>query len=667
MSSTPTKLALALEDAKEKIKDTILAQASSPGPVPIPQEKHIRPASSKLNTLLGTKHVKDERPSLFKRIGVPQRPTYDLVSDHVLGKDVEEHRTFLENSSTYATHVAQRLNHLRMQRQSDLETDQTADDSDVFVGVEGDGRPVWNHILDEQRGWHSTLPEIDLQPPSIEDPFHARQVLDIKGDWPKRLAWSDRLTFRQWFVCDENIRATQACEAIIDAPSSSLNPYVIVGQPHAGCSHLLHATGQALLRRQEGHVLMVGAADVANLDALTSQWQDALAAASAILVDDVHEFAAHQDWSHQLGILLDHALNLGLQVIVAGRSKPDRLPPSRLKEVLRHSASSTVQIPSRATLMAYGTWRSSQLNLLVNDVHLAAMVSMEPTGWRAMEGRLQQLVVAFDSGAVLLEHDSVVDLLNGDVPGRTAKHQALEQQRVDDTASQLIGQAIDSVYSSVDTGGVELHSPLASMDDDDYEPPEWDASEFMERDDSNVNQRVAQTIAKITPAAPSVLDVNERERHLIDRSRTLEVDDAWRAADVLAALDEEIDARIDHRQSFMKQDSEELNRLEERMVFLAQEATEADIERLISIADELRELEERLAVLDPVQQPLPRLEHTRSPSTQQGMDEYEPEGDWDIDEAEVEANDLLMNEPPQKTLIRLGRIRPKTVLMGEEE
>ena len=103
------------------------------------------------------------------------------------------------------------------------------------------------------------------------------------------------------------------------------------------------------------------------------------------------------------------------------------------------------------------------------------------------------------------------------------------------------------------------------------------------------------------------------------------------------------------------------------MVFLAQEATEADIERLISIADELRELEERLAVLDPVQQPLPRLEHTRSPSTQQGMDEYEPEGDWDIDEAEVEANDLLMNEPPQKTLIRLGRIRPKTVLMGEEE
>ena len=56
------------------------------------------------------------------------------------------------------------------------------------------------------------------------------------------------------FVTDENMRSTRACESIVDSPGGHLNPLVVVSEVHAGCSHLLHATGQALLRRQEGEV-----------------------------------------------------------------------------------------------------------------------------------------------------------------------------------------------------------------------------------------------------------------------------------------------------------------------------------------------------------------------------------------------------------------------------
>ena len=44
---------------------------------------------------------------------------------------------------------------------------------------------------------------------------------------------------------------------------------------------------------------------------------------------------------------------------------------------------------------------------------------------------------------------------------------------------------------------------------------------------------------------------------------------------------------------------------------LAQRAVEADIEELITIADELRALEERLVELDPDREPLPPLRKRR--------------------------------------------------------
>ena len=48
------------------------------------------------------------------------------------------------------------------------------------------------------------------------------------------------------------------------------------------------------------------------------------------------------------------------------------------------------------------------------------------------------------------------------------------------------------------------------------------------------------------------------------------------------------------------------------------------------------------------------------------LDSYEPDGEWNIDGTGIEADDLLKDEP-EKVKIRLSRIYPRTVLVGEEE
>tara|TARA_B110000444_G_scaffold154386_1_gene144506 strand:+ start:44286 stop:46340 length:2055 start_codon:yes stop_codon:yes gene_type:complete len=684
VTSPPTKLRLALEDAKEKLRDSIHTHsASDSAPIPEASPQPKRKAQSKLNTLLGRSEVEDGRLSLFQRVGVSQRPTYDLIADRVLGPSVGEPTSFLDLDSSYADHVAERLKKMRRSSLGDNESHLQSEGEDGTVGVEGDGRPVWSHILDEHRGRSSVALESELLPVDQDHPLHARNVLEIRGDWPKRMPWSDRLTFRQWFVTDENMRATQACESIVDSPGGRLNPLVVVSEVHAGCSHLLHATGQALLRRQEGAVLSLSAADAVGLNGLENEWQDALSGATALVIDDVHEFGQDSEWAHQLGILLDHALNLGVQIVAGGRTHPDDFPPSRLKEVLRNASAVLLTVPSVASLMAYGSWRCAQRNLLLNDVHLARLARLEPSGWRAMEGRLEQVSIALDAGEVLLKHDDINDIVNGTHRSIKSQSQTLETQRVDDLAATLVSEAIDQVYSNVEPGGIELHSEIQPWEEDDYQPPEWDGKEFILNGDRVVDQRVSEIMESITPSRPSVLDVNERDRHLIARNERIEYGDAERAADILVDLDVAIDTRMNRSTKDTLDSSFELNRLEEQMVELAQRAVDADIDALIDIADELRTLEERLVELDPDREPLPPIEPDmpaknrrvvgrKSSSTQvqtvDELDDYEPDGEWNIDGIGISAEDLLEDSTvPDYTLVHLGRIYPKNILMGEEE
>lgn len=672
----PTKLRSVLEEAKRHLAERVELQEKAPAPAP---KGEAVPAKSKLNTMLGRMSIPVKPSSVFQPVGVVQRPTYDLIADRVLGKDVGEPRSFLDTTSSYADHVAQRLRHLNEQLNLNPKPTLAAETDHPYVGVEPDGRPVWSQVLDEHRGRVSHQLNDELAPPSLGEAHHHGEILDLSSAWPSRLSWSTQTTFKQWFVAEENLESTQLCEATVDAPARLINPLFIESHPQSGCSHLLHATGQAMLRRGEGHVLMITASDALTVDITDHMWRHAMTGAIALIVDDVQEFAADPDWNHQLGVLLDQALNLGLQVVAGGRGPLADYAPSRLKEVLSTSPSVRLRPPNASTLLAYGRWRCGQKNLLVSDGHLAQLARMRPTGWRPFENRLTEVALAMERGSVLLDHDDVADLLSSS----SRSQPPIEQQLpVEDLATQLVGEVLDSVYSSVDAGGVDLHAPLSSLSEDDYEPPEWDSATFAANRPDGFEERLKATIESVSPSHPSVLEVHERERHLLNAHHRLEGKDVERAVDILVDLDESIDRRMGRSDAASIQETTELNRLEEQMVVLAQRAVDADIDELITIADDLRELEERLVAIDPDREPLPPFEDDApserrhvgrrrskpASSPQESLDEYEPEGEWDIDGTGIEASDLLEDEPtPTPHVVHLARLHKRHVLAGEEE
>jgi len=680
---SPTKLRSVIEEAKQHLRETIASHQSQASSPPSHSDDAGQPARSKLNTLLGKQTVEHRPVSLFQSVGVPQRPTYDLIANRVLGPNVPEHRSFLDEGSAYADHVAQRLRILQERLDSSMIEDNAVGAPSAFVGVEDDGRPVWSQVLDEQRGRPSNAISEDLGLAEESRASLLSSVVEAVPSWPERLTWSSQRTFKHWFVAEENFEATQLLEAAIDQPSVRFNPLFVEATPQSGCSLLLHATGQAWLRRSEGHVMMLTAADVTAIDPLEVAWKGALPGATALIVDDLHEFAHHESWKHQLGLLLDHALNLGIQVLVGGRSSPAALPASRLKEVLQKSTAVQLRLPSVASLMAFARWRCVQKNLLMSDIHLAQLVRMKPSGWGAVQSRLEHVALAVERGEVLLDHEPL-DRLFGRSPAPLEVDR--ETQRVEDVAASLVGEVLDSVYSSVEPGGIELHAELQPWGEDPYTPPAWDEGGLASERTRGFEEQLATTVAEVTPGRPTVLDVHERERHLISNREPLEGEDLGRAVEAMVDLDTAIDERMYAGQFAAVATTSELNQLEDRMVSLAQRAMEADIEELITIADELRALEERLVELDPDRESLPPFEDDVEPTQRRkvtrrrkpqpiapvdepstSLEEYEPEGEWNIDGEGISAEDLFDEDPTSPRRVPLARLRPREVLVGEEE
>lgn len=640
----------------------------------------VRPAS-KLNTLLGTAHVPRDRLPLFQRVGIEQRPTYDLVAERVLGANVASHRPGWTDSG-YATHVAERLDRLRKQWDASSPVTNLDDNATSFIGWEADGRPVWRRVLDEHRGTETVVDD-DPLPPIQTPPSSSFKGHDsVPGStWPPHVIRSSHMTFKHWFVGEENFAATQTCEGVIDRPGGSLNPLMVQATPQSGCSHLLHATAQALLRRQSGAVLRIAESDVVGRDGPLPGWEDVLAQALALVIDDLHAFVGHETWSHHLGVMVDAALNLGVQVLLGGHVSLDDVPPSRLRDVLRTATVVRLTSPSRPTLLAYARWRCSHKNLLLHDVHLAQLVEGGTGAWRSVDGALERLSLALKGGEVLLEDDDVRELLEHGTLSRPVID-APERARVADVARRVVGAAVDHVLTDQDLSGVALHAAPLVMSDDEYTPPSWSAEDLLGADDDAAARHLRTTMEAVTPSMPSVLDVNERDRYLLERHESLRFDDVERAVDTLVALEEQIDAELAASDAHVVEGSSELHQLESAMVELAQRASSADIDELITIADELRDLEERLVALDPTRDPLPafdeeprqvpkkrrfgRRERTQS-STSEALDSYEPEGEWNVQADGIEASDLLEGEEEPLNIVRLARLRPVSVMLGDEE
>jgi hypothetical protein len=329
---------------------------------------------------------------------------------------------------------------------------------------------------------------------------------------------------------------------------------------------------------------------------------------------------------------------------------------------------------------------------------MTAIVTFNQIGWRSTIANFDKVALAIESGDDIIDGEDVIRTLRDEVRPQFVNQDEIVRHNVDDIATRLISNAVDTVYSVHDIGGIDLVRNIPELGEDDYQPPQWDANEMLLEGEEMLEKFVHKTLEELTPEAPSVLSVHENEQHLITRPNRIEEQDYGRAADILTELDNKIDSKIKDAELDVFNNSILLSDLEEKMIELSQKAGSADIDELIAIADELRHLEEKLVAIDPTRDELPPFEEDdkprriakrrkgkskrkvtrRTPKTvvtkntdsyEASLDSFEPEGEWNIQAEDIDMIDLLddstienkeVKQPVKEEIVRVIKT-PKSI------
>lgn len=637
MSIRGKKLNDALASAEKLLLDSEFKHVKFSNPTPKKEQAPDQPLS-KLNVLLGHQNQKKQRLSLFNRQGVSQRPTYDMISKDVLGTTGEYQNPFLSKNiqSTDEFSIANRLNEMRKNKLNSIERAPANSDFD-YVGLDHVGTPLWMKVLQEQRSM-----AIHQIPSAMKADDKSISKKSIQFQWPRKLQWSEHHSFRQWFVCKENIEATRLAETVIDSPSNVINPLSIVGGEQSGTTFLMRASGQALLRRQEGHILWLNALDLEHVS--QTPIEDALDGCCAIIVDDIEQFAVHEQWKLRLGEWFEYSLQSSVQILASSKIPIEDLPSSKMRRFLLDGITIQISSPSESTLIQYAKWYATQRNMMMDEFEFVQLVRNSQHSWRNIRNKLEEFIhLNEDSG---IRYSGI--------------HPEFEND-AESMANQIFSKALDVVHTDIDMGGVELHSEIKDWDNDDYQPPHFDDIVVQGTPISRIQNDAQMFVKKIMPTHPSVLDVHDEDRFMVSKEKFDHKEDMFKTADMLVDIEQRVDDSFSRRFHAMH-DERQLSQIGTTMEELSSRIQHADIEELIAIADQLQTIDEQLQLIQ-----------GQTVGTTSQLDSYEPAGEWFIDEGDVQLNELDQHEDQRskpKKKVHLSTMKRKRVLSpmhGEEE
>ena len=528
-----------------------------------------RPALSELNRLRGIGEAEDTRDgNLITRTGVKTRPVFDMVADSILGETKPWNPSFDldEGETSLAQIAAQRMSNMRDKKITDeIEDDQLSDQ----LGVLADGRPVWAEVLDSQRGY------------STNSTDYGMKDLSFKPDWPPVQYLSEHNTWKTWHVVDENSRASMACEKVISKPGTTINPLLILGESGTGKSHILSASVQAMIRRQDGNVHLLSTSSMRGWESLPEGWQDAVAHANLIAIDDLH--LAEERIATELGLMIDYALNLGVQVIATSRVDANEWQARRLWEVMRSATSIWMSNPSSSSLITHLRRSTSGRALLLDDSMLSRIVQHSNGGWRSTNSAFEKVALAIESGERVVTSDDVLSILVDEPKLMTVQEEFTEREDLEEVASRVITETLDHVYTGTDIGGVELKSPLPDLEDN------WEVPELTLEEKDELHQVLVED--NLIPHVTTTLTVDEKDEFLIQRENTISGLDKVRVTETASSINDMAEQMFERMSQEHLQKSNQLADLEDEMLELAQKSKDASVDELIQIADRVAEIE----------------------------------------------------------------------------
>jgi len=231
--------------------------------------------------------------------------------------------------------------------------------------------------------------------PSAPQPEQAR------FDWNTASQLNPRYQFDAFVIGGGNQFATAAAQAVAERPSKAYNPLFLYGGVGMGKTHLMHAIGHDVKRRQphaaicyvSGEKFMNEMVDCVRYQKMTS-FRDKFRNVDVLLIDDIQFLAGKERTQEEFFHTFNTLHESMKQIVIASDRPPKELPDfeDRLRSRFEWGLIADIQPPDLETKVAILQKKAeSEQTQLPTDVALF-IASNVRTNVRELEGALVRLI-----------------------------------------------------------------------------------------------------------------------------------------------------------------------------------------------------------------------------------------------------------------------------------
>ena len=232
-------------------------------------------------------------------------------------------------------------------------------------------------------------------PPQSRTPEQAR------FDWSTAAQLNPRYTFDAFVIGNGNQFARAASLAVAERPSKAYNPLFLYGGVGMGKTHLMHAIGHEVKRRQPSSSICYVSAEKFTNEMITSlrndrmtSFRDRFRTVDVLLVDDI-QFIAQKERTQEEFFHTFNALHESMkQIVIASDRPPKELAEieDRLRSRFEWGLIADIQPPDLETKVAILQKKAeSEQVQLPTDVALFVATNVR-TNVRELEGALVRLI-----------------------------------------------------------------------------------------------------------------------------------------------------------------------------------------------------------------------------------------------------------------------------------
>jgi chromosomal replication initiator protein len=237
--------------------------------------------------------------------------------------------------------------------------------------------------------------------PTAPPPAPVRSPEQAKFDWSTAAQLNSRYTFDNFVIGNGNQFARAASLAVAERPSRAYNPLFLYGGVGMGKTHLMHAIGHEVKRRQPSANICYVSAEKFTNEMITSlrndrmtSFRDRFRSVDVLLIDDI-QFIAQKERTQEEFFHTFNALHESMkQIVIASDRPPKELAEieDRLRSRFEWGLIADIQPPDLETKVAILLKKAeSEQVQLPTDVALFVASNVR-TNVRELEGALVRLI-----------------------------------------------------------------------------------------------------------------------------------------------------------------------------------------------------------------------------------------------------------------------------------